>query len=80
MPLKGKQALITGAGEGLGAAIAERYVASGASVMLCARTETALEAVAAGLRPRLSGTQSVHVQRADVSVASDVDNLVRRAL
>jgi len=80
MPLKGKQALITGAGEGLGAAIAEHYVAAGASVMLCARTEAALERVAAGLAPRLSGNQSVHFQSADVSVASDVDNLVRRTL
>ncbi len=80
MPLKGRQALITGAGEGLGAAIAEHYVASGASVMLCARTEAALEAVAARLRPRLRGDQAVHFQRADVSICVDIDNLVRRAV
>ncbi len=80
MPLTGRQALITGAGEGLGAAIAEHYVASGASVMLCARTEAALEAVAARLRPRLRGDQAVHLQAPMSPVPADIDNLVRRAV
>ncbi len=80
MLLKGKQALITGASEGLGAAIAENYVAAGASVMLCARTEGTLKTVAARLRSGTSGGQSVQFQRADVSVASDVDRLVQRCL
>jgi 3-oxoacyl-[acyl-carrier protein] reductase len=80
MPLTGKQALITGAGEGLGAAIADHYVAAGASVMLCARTEAALEAVAARLRAKLGANQSVHFQRADVSIPADVDHLVQQTL
>ena len=42
-PLAGRNAVITGANQGLGLAIAEAYVAAGASVLLCARDETLLE-------------------------------------
>ncbi len=42
--LQGRLALITGASRGLGAAIAERYAAEGAHVILVARTTGGLEA------------------------------------
>ena len=45
MPLKGRIALITGASRGLGAAIARRYAAEGAQVILVARDQSNLEAV-----------------------------------
>jgi 3-oxoacyl-[acyl-carrier protein] reductase len=80
MRLKGKQALITGATEGLGAAIAEHYVAAGASVMLCARSEAALKTVVERLRFAASDDQRVEYQRTDVSVVSDVDRLVLQSL
>jgi len=45
-PLQGKVAIVTGASRGIGRAIALRLARSGASVVLTARDETALDAVA----------------------------------
>lgn len=50
--LQGQVAIITGAGRGIGAATAERLVAAGAAVVLAARSEAEVEAVAARLRKR----------------------------
>ncbi|MGQ3675211.1 SDR family NAD(P)-dependent oxidoreductase [Xanthobacter sp. TB0139] len=47
--LEGKSALITGAGRGIGRAIADVYAQAGAHVFLCARTRTEVEAAAAEL-------------------------------
>src|SRR5689334_17880604 len=48
-PLAGRTALVTGAGRGIGAAIARALDAAGARVALVARTTSELEAVAHGL-------------------------------
>ncbi|MCZ4352676.1 SDR family NAD(P)-dependent oxidoreductase [Roseovarius aestuarii] len=48
--LDGKCALVTGAGRGIGRAIAEAYAASGAEVTLLARSRDEIEAVASDLR------------------------------
>lgn len=47
--LRGKRAIVTAASRGLGRAIAEMMASQGARVALCARTETALRDVAAGI-------------------------------
>lgn len=48
--LAGKHALITGAGRGIGRAIADVYAQAGAEVWLCARTASEIDAAVADLR------------------------------
>jgi len=48
-PLVGQVAVITGAGRGIGAAIARTLAALGANTVLCGRTQSALEATASGI-------------------------------
>jgi len=49
MKLGGKVALITGGGRGIGAAIAERFVADGAKICITGRGQEALDQVAQSL-------------------------------
>jgi len=49
VPLEGRHAVVTGAGRGIGAAIAARLVAEGARVTLLARTQSQLDRVAISL-------------------------------
>jgi NAD(P)-dependent dehydrogenase (short-subunit alcohol dehydrogenase family) len=52
MDFEGKGVVVTGASRGLGAALATKLAAEGARVVLVARAEEALEAVAARIRAR----------------------------
>jgi NAD(P)-dependent dehydrogenase (short-subunit alcohol dehydrogenase family) len=78
--LAGRSAVITGANQGLGRAIAEQYVRAGASVLLVARGEELLrqtheELTALCHRPG----QAVHRFRADVGEQSECEAVARRA-
>ena len=74
MKLANQRALITGASQGLGLAIARAFVAEGADVMLCARNAAQL---ADAQREITAHTQSrVAALPADVSRADDVQRLV----
>jgi NAD(P)-dependent dehydrogenase (short-subunit alcohol dehydrogenase family) len=65
--LQGRCAIVTGASQGLGLAIAQAYVAAGASVMICARAQPPLDR-AVGLLSKCAGSaQSIVALCADVS-------------
>lgn len=78
--LDGRAAIITGANQGLGRAIARAYIDAGASVMLCARDEHKLLQVRDELSGLCKTDQEVKAMRADVSDPQDVDALVGAAL
>jgi NAD(P)-dependent dehydrogenase (short-subunit alcohol dehydrogenase family) len=75
--LHGRAAVITGANQGLGLAIARAFVAAGADVLLCARDAGKLEEARSELA--LSG-RNVIAEAADVARPDDVDRVARRAL
>jgi NAD(P)-dependent dehydrogenase (short-subunit alcohol dehydrogenase family) len=77
--LEGRAAVITGANQGLGLAIAEAYVAAGASVLLCARDEKLLDDARQSIAASASSGQTVDAIRADVSSLDDVTRLAARA-
>jgi NAD(P)-dependent dehydrogenase (short-subunit alcohol dehydrogenase family) len=75
--LQGQVAIVTGAGRGIGAAAARRLARGGATVVLAARTEEEVEAVAAELRTQ--GSRAIAVA-ADVSDLTGVEEIVESAL
>jgi len=75
MTLDGKVALITGAGTGIGAAIAERFVADGAQICITGRRQEMLSKVARSLPPG-----KVLTCAGDVTKFGDVERMVETAL
>jgi len=75
MNLKGKTALITGGGTGIGAAIARRFVADGAKICITGRRQEVLDQVAQSLPEDMVATCS-----GDVSKYEDVERMVETAL
>ncbi len=71
MNLKGKVALITGGGTGIGTAIAERFIADGAKVCITGRRKEMLEKVAKSLP-----SETVVTCPGDVSKEEDVKRMV----
>jgi NAD(P)-dependent dehydrogenase (short-subunit alcohol dehydrogenase family) len=78
--LKGRAAIITGASQGLGFAIAEAYVRAGASVLLCARNPELLEKVRGELSAVSGPNQKVVAHSADVSKTAEVEQVVKSVL
>jgi 3-oxoacyl-[acyl-carrier protein] reductase len=79
-PLHGRRALITGANQGLGLAIARAYVDAGASVFLCARDGARLTTARDEIRTHATAGQAVEARAADVSRADEVTAVVDEAL
>jgi NAD(P)-dependent dehydrogenase (short-subunit alcohol dehydrogenase family) len=75
--LQGQVAIVTGGSRGIGAAAAELLTQAGASVVLTARSEEQVEAVAARLRKQ--GARAVAVP-ADVADPEQIEEVVESAL
>ncbi len=76
--LKDKIAIITGASQGIGKAIAETYSRHGAKIILCARNEEKLKKVADEIEN--STKNETMAIACDVSIKSDVLNVVDRVI
>jgi NAD(P)-dependent dehydrogenase (short-subunit alcohol dehydrogenase family) len=74
--LSGKVAIITGANQGFGLEVARKYVLAGADVMLCARNADLLEEARGKLIESAESNQKVKAKKCDVSIETDVQNLV----
>lgn len=79
MNLHGRYAIITGAGQGLGACIAEHYAKAGASLLLCSRTYSDLETIKNKLTPYLTPAQQLLIQTTNVADPQDVNHLIATA-
>jgi len=74
MLLKGQVAIVTGGGRGIGRAIARKFAAAGASVVVSARTEAEIEQVAVEMQDAGGKAASV---AGDVSREADCEKIVR---
>jgi NAD(P)-dependent dehydrogenase (short-subunit alcohol dehydrogenase family) len=77
--LRGKTALITGGSKGIGRAAALRFVQEGASVLVCARGQEALEQTAEAARRAVEGARVVTVS-ADLTQPDDIGRVVGEGL
>ena len=75
--LKGKSGIVTGAGSGIGKAIAKGVVQAGAEIVIAGRNKERLEKVVEELRP--FGGPVVSIQT-DISKMEDIKGLVDRTL
>jgi NAD(P)-dependent dehydrogenase (short-subunit alcohol dehydrogenase family) len=78
--LEGRAAIITGASQGLGLAVARGYVEAGASVLMCARSTGTLEQARAEVSAVAGSGQRVETIAVDVSDVDDVTRLIATAL
>lgn len=76
MELEGKVAIVTGAGRGIGRAVAKKFAAEGASVLLAARSDAEIRAVAEEIRREGGKAEAV---AADVSHEADCERIAAAA-
>ena len=75
--LRGKVAIVTGASQGFGLAVARQFVAEGASVAICARDPVLLEEVCLELaKAATQWQQKVFYSAVDISKKDEVEHFV----
>ncbi|MGH7226471.1 MAG: SDR family NAD(P)-dependent oxidoreductase, partial [Gemmataceae bacterium] len=79
MALHGRSAIITGANQGLGFAIARRFIEMGANVLLTARDAERLQQAETELKQHVRPGQIVASQAGDVSRPEDCQAIVSKA-
>ena len=80
MKLAGKNAIITGANRGFGLEIAKKFVAEGASVVICGRDAEQVKNAEGILRHTLSAGQTVQGLSLDVSKEEEIQQLIKMAI
>ena len=74
--MRGRNAVVTGGGRGVGAAVAAKLAAAGVTVMVAARTAEQVESVAEALR--IKGF-AAHAETCDVADPRSIERLAARA-
>jgi len=80
MKLENRNAIITGANQGFGLAVAKEFVKEGASVVICARNLSKLKEAANDLRIIAGPGQNVITVQADVSKEKDVKRVIKNGI
>ena len=81
MILEGRNAIITGASQGFGLAVAEKFAQEGAALVICAREQSKLDEAAAYLKQHIcKAEQQIIAVPADVAVESDVQRLIETGI
>lgn len=80
MKLKNRNAIITGANQGFGLAVAKEFVKEGASLVICARNLPKLKASTNDLKAMAMSGQKVIAMRGDVSVQKDVKRIIETSI
>lgn len=77
LPLLDKIAIITGGSEGLGFAIAKKFILAGASITICSRNKNNLKSAEFKLKKLLNKNQKLLTIVADISKEKDVKKLIK---
>jgi len=80
MKLKGRNAIITGANQGMGFAIAQEFIKEGASIAICARNIQNLESAVTNLKAMAKDGQKIVSMQVDVSIEEDVKKFIAYAI